>query len=137
MTYDKFLAIAGATAVVGSGFALALAAPAVAQNGKPVIVRAQPLDADIPIRRVSYRDLNLASAEDQNRLNQRVRRAVTQVCLESTGRNAVLSVQLSCRSDSWDRAEPQIDLAVRRAMDIAANGYSSIAPVAIAIVAHQ
>lgn len=133
MTYQKLLAMAAAVAVVGSG--IALAAPAVAQNGKPVVVRAQPLDEDVPTRRVSYRDLNLASAADQKTLNRRVAKAVTQVCNEATGPYPVLSVELSCRSDSWSRARPQIALAVQRAKDIATNGYSNIAPVAIAIAA--
>lgn len=134
MTYQNFLAMAAAVAVVGSG--IAIAAPALAQNGKPVIVRAEPLDDPIPTRRVSYRDLNLASASDEKILHRRVGRAVKQVCLESTGPNAVLSVELSCRSDSWSRAKPQIAMAVQRARDIAANGHSNIAPVAIAIVAY-
>jgi len=135
MTYDKLSTVVAAFAMVGSG--IALASPALAQNGKPVIVRAEPLTDVISIRRVGYRDLNLASADGEKLLNHRVRSAVSEVCNDATGPNPLLSLQQSCRADSWGRAKPQMDLAMQRARDIAANGYSSIAPVAIAIVAHK
>jgi len=134
MTYEKLLAMVAAAAVIGSG--VGLAGPAVAQNGKPVIVKAKPLDA-VPTRWVSYRDLNLASAQGEKILNHRVRRAVSQVCDESTGPSPLLAVEQSCRADSWSHARPQMELAVRRAKDIAANGHSMIAPVAIAIIAYK
>lgn len=135
MTYDKLPAVVAAFAMVGSG--IALASPALAQNGKPVIVRAEPLTDVVSIRRVSYRDLNLASAEGEKMLNHRVRSAVSEVCNDATGPNPLLSIEQSCRHDSWGRAKPQMELAMQRARDIAANGYSAIAPVAIAIVAHR
>jgi UrcA family protein len=135
MTYDKLPTVVAAIAMVGSS--IALASPAFAQNGKPVIVRAEPLTDVISIRRVGYRDLNLASADGEKMLNRRVRSAVSEVCYDATGPNPLLSLQQSCRADSWGRAKPQMDLAMQRARDIAANGYSTIAPVAIAIVAHR
>lgn len=135
MTYEKILAMAAAVAVIGGGMALAI--PAVAQNGKPVVVKGQPLEDVVSTRRVSYRDLNLASAEGEKMLNHRVRRAVSQVCFDATGPNPIPTLEMSCRWDSWRRAKPQINLAVQRAHDIAANGYSTIAPVAIAIAAHK
>lgn len=135
MTYEKILAMAAAVAVVGSGIALATPALAAGQNGKPVVVMAPQTEDVVSIRRVSYRDLDLANYEGEKTLNKRVRRAVSQVCYDATGPNPVLAVEFSCRSDSWHRAAPQISLAVQRAKDIAANGYSNIAPVAIAISA--
>lgn len=135
MTYEKLLSAVAAVAVASS--AIALTAPAMAQAGKPVIVRAEPLSDIASMRRVHYGDLNLASADGEKALNQRVRRAVSQVCDDATGPTPLFSVKQSCRADSWGRARPQMDLAMQRARDIAENGYSSIAPVAIAIVAHR
>jgi UrcA family protein len=135
MTYAKLFSVAAAFAVAGGGFILS--GPALAQNGGPVVVRAEPLSDIASIRRIHYGDLNLASADDEKVLNQRVRRAVSQVCDDATGPSPLSYVEQSCRADSWGRAKPQMALAMQRARDIAANGFSSIAPVAIAIVAHR
>ena len=63
----------------------------------------------------------------------RVGAAVRDVCEESTGPNAIMWFESRCHRFAWNGATPQIEQAVRRARDIAATGYSSIAPVAIRI----
>jgi UrcA family protein len=127
---DKLTSLLAACAVTALG--LAIAAPAVAAPS-PVVVTGRVID-NIPIRYVSYRDLNLAQDEGQLTLVSRVKYAVKDVCAESMAGDTFLRVAMSdCRGESWQRAEPQINRAVQRARDIAANGWSSIAPVAITI----
>jgi hypothetical protein len=40
-----------------------------------------------------------------------------------------------CRSFAWGGARPQMNLAIQRAQELAANGTTNIAPVAIMIAA--
>jgi len=109
----------------------AAAAPAIAE---PVVVTATNPD-DVVSRDVSYRDLNLASAAGEQALVKRVRHVVSDVCTEAVGgsRGYLLDQSDSCKDASWQGASLQIDRAVQRARDIAANGWSAIAPVAIRI----
>ena len=81
--------------------------------------------------RVSYADLNLASARDERILNRRVAGAARDVCdphLSYGPRDFG-----GCMSYAWRGAKPQIALAVKRAHEIARNGTSSIPAVAISI----
>ena len=84
----------------------------------------------VPIERVSYRDLNLAMARDQQRLIRRVDFAVSQLCPD-----IAYVGDPRCRSYAWEGAKPQIARAVDRAKQIARSGFSTIAPVAIVISA--
>lgn len=109
----------------------AATAPASAKD-RPITVTAT--EPNIPVRLVSYRDLNLAQREDARILAKRVRQAAKEVCTESApedGYSAAMS--LSCRSIAWQSARPQIKRAIAQAQEIAANGFSAIAPVAITI----
>ena len=88
----------------------------------------------VPVRFVSYRDLNLVNGKDERILVRRVRYAARDVCIESAPSEPFRSTMfLSCRAEAWQGARPQIDRAIERAKDIAANGWSAIAPVAITI----
>ena len=129
MLNEKLISMLAACAVTVAG--IAIAAPAVAKQPKTVVVTAP--DADIPTRRVSYRDLNLVTLAGERTLNRRVGQAVRSVCFESVGTEAAFQLEFSCRKESWDGARPQIARAIQRARDIAQNGYSAIAPVAITI----
>jgi hypothetical protein len=84
----------------------------------------------VPIERVSYRDLNLAMARDQQRLIRRVGFAVSQLCPD-----IAYVGDPRCRPYAWERAKPQIARAVDRAKQIARSDFSTIAPVAIVISA--
>ena len=119
------------SALLASGLA---ASPALAMGGdqKPVVVTAQPEDI-VPVRRVSYRDLNLASREGEKTLYHRVSKAVGDVCQESTGTNAFIFVTQSCKTHAWRGARPQMALAIQRAREIAMTGHSNIGLVAIQI----
>lgn len=131
---EKLTSLLAACAITALG--LALAAPAVAAPS-PVVVTAT--SEDIPVRYVSYRDLNLAQADGEKRLVRRVSSAVKSVCIESSGgdpapRAALNRLKMNdCRDYAWAGAQPQIERAVQRAREIAQNGWSSIAPVAISI----
>ena len=109
---------------------LAVAVPAFAKT-KPVVVTA-PSDAAFT-RRVNYRDLDLAKLGDKKILLQRVRSAVTNVCLQGTGLGTQFYEKVTCRKDAWSDARPQIKLAVQRADEIAQFGSSAIPAVAISI----
>jgi UrcA family protein len=112
---------------------LGFVAPASAKA--PITVFGTP--QDVPTRTVRYADLNLASAQDQQRLNLRVDSAIRRVCEDTLGGSEDIFDGRACRSASWDSAQPQIALAVQRAQDIAANGFSPIAAVTITIAAPQ
>lgn len=107
-------------------------AQAGSQSDKPVIVRAQP-DEFLPTRRVSYADLNLASLAGEKTLHRRVNIAVGQVCADATSSSSMQIAGQQCRSFAWSGARPQMKRAIERAHELAANGTSSIAPVAIVI----
>jgi UrcA family protein len=57
----------------------------------------------VPIERVSYRDLNLAMARDQQRLIRRVGFAVSQLCPD-----IAYVGDPRCRSYAWEMAKPQM-----------------------------
>lgn len=115
---------------VASGITMALlVGVASAALSKPVTVIGERLHEDQLSERVSYADLNLASKEGVKSLTYRVSGAVRRVC-------APLNQSIAhseCRSFAWKGAQPQIELAIGRAQEIAAYGTSSIAPVAIVI----
>lgn len=116
--------ILGASMLTGTATVATAADP----SDEPVIVRAQPEDLP-PTRRVSYADLDLATLSGEKTLYKRVSGAVRAVCVESS---LALDNGL-CRRFAWSGAKPQMKQAIARARDIAANGYSTIAPVAISI----
>lgn len=113
---------------------LANAAPAAARANPVVITGSRP-DPDELVKRVSYRDLQLMNASDQLTLIHRVDVAVRSVCPVNFGSVNTSLGDRACRTASWKLAQPQIDMAVLRAKEIAMNGSSLIAPTAIAIVA--
>jgi UrcA family protein len=110
----------------------AVAAGSAASRPREVVVTGQ--SGDGIARAVEYRDLNLARAEGEHALTRRVQGAVNKVCDELVGHHmGYMEPMASCQSQSWQSAQPQVERAVQRARDIAANGWSAIAPVAIAI----
>lgn len=132
MTMVKIMPLAAACVLTAATFAAS--PPALAKRGGPITVIGRAA-ADVLSERVSYRDLNLASVQGEKRLVYRVRGAIGRVCPDDgTG---PLNELNRCRSYAWDGAEPQIDLAVKRAREIATNGFSAIAPVAIVIATKQ
>ncbi|MDQ3074479.1 MAG: UrcA family protein [Pseudomonadota bacterium] len=125
----KFTSLFAACAVTFAVFAAT--APAVAKQG-PITVTAT--DKEIPVQHVSYRDLNVAELKEENVLVKRVRLAAKGVCSVSVpSGKAHEFAYLQCRTQALQGAEPQIDRAVTRAREIATNGWSAIAPVAITI----
>lgn len=109
------------------------AAPALAGQNQPVVVYGEKSD-DVRTERVSYTDLDLATAAHQQILKGRVTGAVKRVCLyrESIGRQFESNYD-SCADAAWDSANPQMAQAIARAREIALNGKSSIAAAAITI----
>lgn len=129
MSNFRTLSYIVACAILPSG--VALAAPASSED-REVVVKA-PMESEFPTRYVTYSDLNLAHPAGLKTLNGRVNSAVGEVCRESTGGSTDFYLEMGCRSFAWDGARPQIDRAVERAIQIAANGYSTIAPVKISL----
>jgi len=126
---EKFTSLLAACATTLVMFAAT--APASAKD-RPITVTAT--QERVPVRIVSYRDLNLTNSEDEKILVKRVRFAAKDVCFESAPSDPYYStLALSCRSNAWQGARPQVKRAVARARDIAANGWSEVAPVAITI----
>ena len=135
MNYSRALAMCGATLVAAVAIGT-VAYPLEARAAGPTLeVVAHP--EDFVVRRVSYADLNLASAPGERTLNRRVAGAVMDVCNEAVGGNSTDLVYRDCATGAWQGARPQISLALQRAHEIATTGSSSIATVAIAVGAPQ
>lgn len=116
---------------LSSAILLGAATPAAARDRTVVVTATNQGDTT---RRVTYRDLNLASAPGERTLAKRVGHAVSRLCFDPAGGSrGDLHEAGVCRSAAWDGAQPQIDRAVRRAREIAANGGSAIAPVTIKV----
>ena len=97
----------------------------------PVVVYGEP--QQLNTEHVPYGDLNLAAAADRKTLYNRVGSAVRNVCnFDSVG---IASDYRACAGLAWKDARPQIDAALGRASQLAANGQSSFAAGAITITA--
>jgi len=132
MNYSKALAICGA-GLVGAAAIGVTAFPVHAQPPRAVVIT--PSNDEYVTERVTYADLNLASAPDQRTLNGRVGTAVINVCHEAIAdaENSNFVAYRDCTNGAWHRAHPQIASAVKRATELAATGTSSIAAAAITI----
>ncbi len=132
MFLTKSLSATAALAMTTAGLVLFISAPAAGGQGRPAVVTA-PIQDDLPTRRVSYADLNLASLAGERTLVRRVKVAVRTVCQEANGFEPLNLERIGCRKFAWNGAAPQIDRAVERAREIASTGKSSIALAAIQI----
>jgi len=101
---------------------------------RPVVVTAP---ADLVVRHVSYKDLDLAEPDGKWALYERVGFAIGDVCTEANhfdnGSFAFRSGLKQCSNTAWDNANPQIARAVQRASELAGTGKTSIAATAITI----
>jgi UrcA family protein len=129
MKHEHFwvMCAAASTALV---LIVGAAGAATAQSTPSATVIGQRPDDGLSVR-VSYRDLNLASARDERILNRRVGSATHVVC-EPHFSNLE---RADCVSYAWRGARPQIAMAVQRARELALTGTTSIPLVAIAISA--
>lgn len=116
----------------GMTLALLIGMSAAASAQDVTIVQERPADDQLT-EYVSYADLQLATRHGERVLNGRVREASRRVCAPQKE----MFDNLGCRRFALKGARPQIALAVARAREIAANGTSSIAPVAIVIATPQ
>jgi UrcA family protein len=108
----------------------AAAAPA-RQTGDIKVVSHRQVSEEAMTEKVSYADLDLTKSRGVRKLNARVDGAVSRVCF---GFDYIDSeTKANCREYAWNGAKPQIERAVTRAHEIAATGFSNIAPVAIVI----
>lgn len=108
--------------LVGLATVVAVAAPAMAQE--TAVVRGRLL-TDLVVRTVSFADLNLARASDQDRLHGRVDSAVGAVCRESLGPSPIYFAKVSCTKRAWRTAQPQIDRAIADAQLLSITGVAS------------
>jgi len=120
------------TAAVLSGVTASLLVGATttqAAQNRPVVVYGESRHANV--ERVPYGDLNLAASADRNTLYGRVGSAVRNVCnFDSTG---IASDYRVCAGLAWKDARPQIDAALVRADQLAANGQPTLVAGAITI----
>lgn len=108
---------------------------ALAAQSEPVVVYG-PQNENTRTERVSYADLNLAKNKDARMLKFRVASAVKRVCLYDIVQMGLRdSGYMRCSYGAWAMAKPQITQAIAREKEIALNGSSSIAVVAITITA--
>jgi len=125
-----------AAAVTIGGLFLPFAS-AMAKEAPVVVTAAPPEEADLVVRRVSYADLDLASAIGRNTLHERVGFAIGDVCAEANlfdnGSPAYKSGVMKCSKSAWGNATPQMARAFQRASEIAATGWSPIAASTISI----
>ena len=132
MLVRSFRSMTAVLSGVAASLLAATAAPA-AQPDRPVVVYGEPPE-NIRTERVSYADLNLATASGERMLLRRVGGAVKRVCLFEDGlQGAVDPGYHRCANGAWLGARPQIAQAVTRAEEIALTGKSSIAATAITI----
>ena len=135
LIHYKALSLCAAVAL--TALSAAVVTPAQARPAQ-VVVTAQRA-SELPTRRVSYRDLNLASATDQATLQSRVGFAVKQVCGERAQHAektlASFTRYSACRGFAWNGARPQVAAAVdrARARALALNGNGAVAVGSLAI----
>jgi UrcA family protein len=134
MLFAKALSMCAAVGITTVGV-LVMSPDHASARGRPIVVTSS--SENLIVRRVSYADLNLASATGEKVLNRRVGSAVGSLCREATGSDTrSLNVSISmirCSDQAWTGARPQIERALQRAHEIAATGSSAIAAVAITI----
>ena len=110
------VAAAMTSAVLLSGTASA------ASPSEPVVVTGTR-DVEQETRIVSYRDLNLAAARDQRRLDRRVGSAIKDVCAideyHAVRTLASFESYRSCSTVAWSGARPQIAAAIAQAQALA------------------
>jgi UrcA family protein len=111
-------------ALISGLAAVVSAAPVMAQE-PPVVVYGETTGANT--ERVAFADLNLAKAQDQSRLHNRVNGAIERVCDIDLGRDGLQDRGFySCANAAWGAAAPQIAEAI-------STGKTSIAGAAIVV----
>ena len=127
MSVHKLVCACSAVAITATAIGIVFSPPASAKSKIEVYASTPP----VRTRLVSYNDLNLTTDAGQITLNTRVRGAVRIVCNDEWQSGP--REYFSCRNSAWRGAKPQIERAVKRAQDIAANGKSNIPAVTLAI----
>ena len=110
MAYRKLFSACAAAAVTVGGFAVVVP-PAFGESG-PIVVAANP---DIVIRRISYADLNLASASAVVTLHRRVGGPVRALGSNRRRFRLLRKISESCLSDVCVGSSPPTDCASGRA----------------------
>lgn len=128
MIINETLAKASLAGGVTIALLFGVGAAALAQDA--TVIGERPSD-DVITERVPYGDLNLASKAGEKALHFRVRGAVRRVCDPQFGTQPYMA----CRSYAWGGAKPQMERAIERARQLAYNGTTTLAPVAIRITA--
>lgn len=106
----------GAAILTGAMAALMVpAAPAMAQGGE-IVIRGLPEGTRMEV--VNYADLNLRYIHDLNKLNDRVGRAVRNVC-DFVPRDSLNRGYRNCAESAWAGARPQMHRAYLRANGLA------------------
>ena len=132
MRYDHFRMMCASAGVTTTLLIGASTAALAQQSPTTTIVGERAIEEGRSVK-VSYRDLNLAVGDGEQILFRRVKTAARVVC-QPNDDELVNRPFTACVTYARNGAQPQVDLAVRRAREIASNGTSSIPLVAIAVV---
>lgn len=100
------------TGIVATGLA---AGPAMARDVTVVAT----LEDGVPVARVSFADLDLATGAGRQTLHGRIGGAIRTVCAPAY-RGLETNAYAECQNAAWDEARPQVASAVARAGRIAA-----------------
>ena len=121
--------------ILSSAFVLALAlGSAGSASAQPKVdVLGERISDRLSVR-VSFADLDLASANDRGRLVTRVRGAVREVC-SPFGQASQRIEHSACRSYAWNGAKPQMDRAFAGARQAALGVSTGTAVATITISA--
>lgn len=131
-SYVGLSAAAGASLLLLTG----VGAAAEAKSPQDTVVIAPRYPEALRTVRVSQRDLDLSNRAGRKMLVARVDAAARTVCEDSLYEGGLdASQQSHCFDAAWAGARPQIYRAQRRAVEMARNGFSSIAPAAIIVSA--
>jgi UrcA family protein len=108
-----FAARVGAAAIAAAMTALIVPIATPAHAMDETIVEA---NAQRPVAKVSYADLDLRRAADVEALNARVRRAATNICINPSDRDLRLQMAgRECRDTALEGAKPQVLAAIANA----------------------
>ena len=120
-------------AATGLSFAMMLGTAGMASAAGPRDVTVVA-NADSHKTLVGYADLDLSQRDGRRMLSSRVFHAANRVCNPGTFESGLSqSEQMGCFQGAISEVRPQIDLAVRRASEIASKGWSSLPVVTLAV----
>lgn len=133
MTYQSLRTTALALAF--SLAALAPSAPASART-RTLVVQAHAISDEYRTTTVNFADLNLTSPQGQRSLHYRVGYAIENVCGSEGNRDlGVMMEAVRCSKAAWNLTRPRMEVAIERAVALAAAGRGTGTAAATLVIA--